>query len=255
MKITKKVLAFLIMTALTISLLAGCADKDTPQPSTTTNNDLTHISGMLVFSANASFNIAYDAVGHVVHIAGLNEEGISLEEEYAYLLGMSCSDAVYELAKTARSDFAPAENLIIKQSLGSHLPDDEFLGTIASKAQAAADDESLKVNVILITAEDLDENGYIGLAMAKNILLSNLGIESPQTLDGYLIPDFNNEYLFYLQADTQVGTFAVNAITGLSRALSEEELRELEGEPDPEFGMPIEEMWSDPENSYDDIQP
>lgn len=231
MKTTKKLLAILMAAAMVLCLLA-CGNEPAEQTGSQDGEALSdpRVYGMLVFSTDASVSINYDSEGLVLGLEGNNAEGIVLVENYEDYLGKSCSDVVTELMNKSAEYATVTQNVIVKQSYGSALPGTNFLENIVSEAQAAADAADVITNVIMITAEDLDENGYISLEMAKTIVLSKLGLESAATFDGDPSPDTNGDYMFYLEEGDVKGTFLLNAITGIVQELSEEDLRLLEGE-------------------------
>lgn len=243
MNTTKKFLAMLMALVMVLGLAAcGQKGKQNSQQNVDTSNS--RIVGMLVFSTEASLNISYNDQGMVLALEGTNAKGIALAEAFPDCVGMTCSDLVVELLKKSASENTLAENVILKQSFGSALPDADFLNTLVSKAQAAADEADIITNVIQIPAENLDENGYINVDAVKTILLNKLSLEKAAILDCVPTPDINGEYMLYVEDGEIVGTFMVNAVTGITRQLTEEELRELEGISGEEE-IPVEEEGID----------
>lgn len=230
MNTTKKILAFLIAVVMVLALAACGEQKPVTSPTGETGNVTDpRVYGMLVFSSEASVNISYDDQGLVLSVEGANTEGTALAESLTDVVGMTCTDLVVDLLKKSAAEGTVTETVILKQSLGSQLPNADFLNTLVSKAQAAADEDSIVTTVIQIPVENLDENGYINLDTAKTLLLQKLGLEKAATLDGAPSPDVDGNYMLYLEEGNIAGTFQLNAVTGSVREMSEDELRELEG--------------------------
>ncbi len=242
MKTTKKILAVLASALMLLGLLAGCGEEKNPAQTnpqdTNTGSSLTE--GMLVFTANASVNISYDAEGLVVSVNGSNAEGIELADNYKDFEGKSCAAVIKDLVTAAVEGGYFTRNVIIKQALGSALPGTNFLDTIYSEAQAAADAADVLATVILVAEEDLDSNGYINLAAAKKILMSDLALATTSVFDGEPAPE-DGAYTFYLEAENVKGFFSVDAVSGVTGKLTEEEVQGIGGET--EETVPTEESY------------
>ncbi len=238
MKMTKKILTILISAVMILGLLAGCTQGEENAPSQTNPQEGTvgtpRTDGMLVFSSDASLNITYDEEGLVISIEGTNAEGISLTDEYTDFLGKSCAAVVKDLVAASINNDYFTKNIVIKQAIGSALPGTNFLDTIASEAQAAADTAEVLATVILISEEDLDADGYIGLATAKKILMSHLGIDTTTVFDGDTSP-IDGTYTFYVDAEAVDGYFSVNAVTGIAATTTEDDIQVQEDMGDETF--------------------
>lgn len=243
MNTNKRFLAILMAVVMVLGL-AACGQKGAQNSQHNGDASNTRVVGMLVFSTDASLNISYNDQGTILALEGTNDEGITLAEAFPDCVGMTCGDLVAELIKKCASQNTLTENVILKQSFGSKLPGADFLNDLVSKAQAAADEANMTTNVIQIPAENLDENGYINVDTAKTILLNKLGLEKAAILDCVSTPDVNREYMLYVEDGEIAGTFMVNAVTGITRQLTEEELRELEGVSGEEE-IPVEEEGID----------
>lgn len=243
MKTTKKILAILLAVTMILAL-AACGKKPVEQTSKPgVDEEDPRMIGMLVFSTEAVVNISYDQEGNVLAMEGHNTEGVDLVGEMSDYEGKPCADIIATLLKSAASKSLVLETVVIKQSFGSNLPNDKFLDDLVSKAQAAADTDNVITNVIAVGTDKLDENGYINLDTAKTILLQKLGLDKASTLDGVPTPDGNGEYMIYLEEGNLTGTFMVNAITGLTRQLTEDELREMEGVGEEDIPADVEENF------------
>ena len=229
MKLIKKLLAILMASIMVFGLLACGQEATTPTNPVSGEEGDPRIAGMVVFSSDASVGINYDAEGMVLSISGISPEGDILAQSVGAVEGLTCSDLVAKLTDESAKQALLSTTVIIKQSFGSALPGSNFLETLVSAIEAAAEEASAIIDVIMISAEQLDENGYINLETSKTIMLSKLGLQSASTFDGTPSPDTNGDYMFYIAEGDLEGTFLLNAVTGLVTELSEEDLRQMEG--------------------------
>lgn len=231
MNTTKKIIAFLIAIVMVVGL-AACSKEPAPvDPTFEGSGEVSdpRVVGMLVFSTDASVNINYDDQGLVISAEAANAEGTALLEAFTDVLGMPCADLVVDMLNKSATDGTLTEVVMLKQSYGSVLPSENFLTDLAAKVQSAADEASMVTTVIQVPVENLDENGYINLDTAKTILLQKLGLEKASTLDGAPAPNSDGNYMLYLEEGDLAATFLLNAVTGIVREMTEDELRELEG--------------------------
>ncbi len=244
MKMTKKILAILLSAVLVLSLLAACSKKEEGPAAQSGNNDSTEAAndvpvGMLVFCTDASLSLQYNAEGIVVSVEANNADGTILLETTDDVVGLSCVDAVAAMTNYAIECGTLSNNLIIKQSVGSNVLSDDFLQTLVEAAEKAAAAQNVTANIIAISVDDLDENGYISVASAKEIVMGLMGVESLDSFDGDDSVDASGEYLFYVTAGDVQTAFVVHGIFGLCTELSEDDLRLQVGEPgepeDPAF--------------------
>ena len=213
----KKILAVLMSSILLLGILAGCNTEQPTGTDATGNGVSTPITaGMLVLNANASVNISYDADGLVLNIEGADNEGSSLAGEYPDYLGKSCSDIICDLiGNSITAGFLNNESnyVMIKQVVGSALPGTTFLETIGKDAEAAIGSAGSNATLILLTEENLDDEGFIDLASAKQLMLGHLGLDSFDSLDGTTAP-LNGLYGFTVTAGDLEGDYIIDAITG-----------------------------------------
>lgn len=213
----KKILAILMSAVLLLGLLAGCGTK-TPDATEDTQPVATPVAaGMLVLNVNGALNISYDSDGLVLNVEGADENGSAIAGEYTDYLGKSCSDVVCDLiANSKLAGFLINEShyAVIKLAVGSALPGATFLETITMNAEAAIANAELTAQLIVLTEENLDEDGYIDLESAKKLLVASQGLESFDTLDGTVTP-INGMYGFSMTAGSLDADFIVDAVTGV----------------------------------------
>lgn len=240
MKTAKKLLAILMAAVLVLGLVA--CNKAPAGQTGNENNEFEdpRMIGMLVFGCEAAVNVSYDNEGMVLAIEAANTEGEILTEGFADVEGKSCADLVAELIDLASKNAQITENVIIKQSFGSEVPNDTFLDSLATSAKDAVAAVGAVTNVVTISAAQLDENGYIGAESVKTIMLNKLGADSASTFSCESSPDINANFLVYIEAGEVRGSFYVNGITGAVAELTEEDLQMLEGNPGEE-NIPYEE--------------
>lgn len=224
----KKILAMLLAALMLLSLLAACSSDiskgDAEIPGGTTEGgesatDTTPFSnGTIVLNAGVAFSILYDAEGLVLGVEGMDEyykDFIDYLYDSSILMGLSCSDAISELIKTCsvKGYLTEVGYVVIKQAHGSQLPGTKFLESIQNAAQKALDVAKIDAALVVITAEQLDANGYIDLATAKVLVEKFVGVESLTNFDGTSEP-VGGVYAFTIGYDDIEENVLVNAVTG-----------------------------------------
>lgn len=225
----KKLLAALLSATLVLCLLAGCGSKPATQTDPKTDNlEITTPipAGMLVLSTEASVKISYDADGMALEVSGVNDHGIVLSDTYTDYLGKSCATVVKELilAASAAGNLSSAvKNIVIKQALGSAVPGAHFLESITTEAIAAAEEVGSSAVVTLIDLSGLNEDGYINLDNAKQLLMNQLGVTALDAYYGADIPS-GDYYICTVEAGGIESSHTIDAVTGLIADASEEDL-------------------------------
>ena len=173
----KKILAILMSAIMLLGLLAGCGAK-APEATEGTNAPVNPVAaGMLVLNVNGAVNVSYDADGLVMNLEGADINGEVLVGEYVDYLGKSASEVICDLitsSKMAGFMLPEVNYVVVKQAVGSALPGATFLETIEKDAEAAIAAAELTAELIMLTEDNLDEDGYINLESAKGILLAAL---------------------------------------------------------------------------------
>lgn len=236
-----KLLAVALSVLLLLGLFAGCNKADSPDTNNTTGTETTapyvnpNAIGMLVLNANGALNIFYDNNGAVVELRGIDDKGNALVESYAEYIGESCADVVSVLITNSinMSDLGQPYYVIVKQSVDSELPTADFMQEIGSTAQATLDEWDSAAKLFVLTKENLDGNGYIDLATARDLALLHLGITEFEIFDGSSVPE-GNSYCFSITWSESEESLEVNAVTGtvlLSADIIIEEDSELSEDP------------------------
>ena len=235
MKMTKKILAILFSAVLVLGLMAACAKNEANNAAQSSNSgteapDNTPF-GMFVFSTDiASVNLQFNAEGVVLSVEGNDADGTALlESAEKDVVGMTCADAVTELTKLAINGGVLTNNLVIKQSVGTEVPSESFMNEMGEAAKKAVSAEGAEANLIVITAADLDENGYISVASAKQIVMGVMGVEELDSFDGDDSVDGSGEYLFYITAGDVQTVYTVHGVYGTCHEMSEDELNNQGG--------------------------
>ena len=213
----KKILAILMSAIMLLGLLAGCGAK-APEATEGTNAPVNPVAaGMLVLNVNGAVNVSYDADGLVMNLEGADINGEVLVGEYVDYLGKSASEVICDLitsSKMAGFMLPEVNYVVVKQAVGSALPGATFLETIEKDAEAAIAAAELTAELIMLTEDNLDEDGYINLESAKGILLAALALDSFDTIDGTVSP-IDGMYGFTITAGMLEGDYIVDAVTAL----------------------------------------
>ena len=139
--------------------------------------------GSLLLSVNPEIEIDYDKNGNVTDVDGLNKDAKALGLKEKDYIGRDCKTVVWELVQkiSAAGYFdktidGHTKNIVIKLDSDSKLPGKTFLKDVQAEADKAISEAKLQNDAIVVTGEDQDQKGHIGLAKAKEIVLSQLDI-------------------------------------------------------------------------------
>lgn len=213
----KKILAIMMAALMLAGLLAGCGDT-TPEATNGAGGEVNTpvAAGMLVLNAAAALNISYDADGLVLNVEGINEGGENLAAEYTDYLGKSCSEAICDLiAASVTAGYLNEEvnYAMIKVAVGSAMPGATFMETIQKDAEGAIANAGSTAALVVLTEENLDDNGYIDLESAKVLVAAYLAVKSLDTIDGTPEP-VNGMYNFRITAGDYADDLIVDGISG-----------------------------------------
>lgn len=237
----KKFFAILLSAVMLLGLLAGCGnDAATPTTSGVNASNPT-AAGLLVLNVNGAVNITYDADGLVMDIEGADDNGAILAGEYSDFLGKSCSEAVCDLIGNSIVQQMMTNEInyvMIKLAIGSSTPGSTFIETIQKDAEEALTTGGSAAKLVVLTTDNLDEQGYIDLDSAKDLALAALALDNFDVLDGTVAP-IEGKYNFAITAGTLEGRYIVDAVTG---TVCEGELDNAEFEEDNLEEDPIEDV-------------
>ena len=147
-------------------------------------------AGTLLLSVNPEIEIDYDKDGKVTDVDGLNKDAKALGLREKDYIGRDCKTVVRELVKkiSAAGYFentidGHTKNIVIKLDPDSKLPGKTFLRDVQAEADKAISEAKLQNDAIVVTGEDQDQKGNIGLSKAKEIVLSQLDIQKADFYD------------------------------------------------------------------------
>ena len=211
----KKSLTLTVSAALMLSLLAGCAVQPTEQASAESN-----AIGTVLLSVNPEIEVEYDKSGLVLEIEGLNEDGKTVVKDVKDYQGKDCRTVVSELVRDIYDDGyfegtvdGHAKNIVLKLEEGSVYVSDEFLRDVADGAREAVQECGIGAKTMTVSEGDLDDAGHIGQNKAKELVLTQLGLENASFRDHeYELDD--GVYEFEFTADGVEYEYEVDARTG-----------------------------------------
>ena len=209
----------LLALALTVSLsatLAACSNT----PQSTASAEDTPALGTILLSVNPEIEVEYDKDGIVLEIEGVNNDGKSVVTDYTDYQGKSCAEVVKELVQEIYDDGyfekqldGHAKNIVVKLEDGSFCPSNDFLEEVANGVRQAVKDFGGKSGTILVDNDDLDNQGLIGIAKARELVLTQLGLTDATFSEGnYDLED--GVYEFEFTANGIEYEYEVDAVTG-----------------------------------------
>lgn len=227
----KKLLALLLAAVMVLGVFAACGKEsgDDATPSTPNYEKVENpdTAGTLTVYAAAAVKVSYGADGLVLSLEGLNDDGKYLEETYAQeLFGSSCTDAVNQIIKESvmKNFMFDTNYVVVKLNKGSALPGTSFLESVQSAAQRGLDTVASDAALVMVSEENLTEDGYIDLVTAKVLVEKFLGIDELDGFDGTDKP-IDGMYAFDVTYGIMQEKVVMNAETG---AVSQGAIEELE---------------------------
>ena len=203
---------------LALSLLAGCGASQTSgaQQSAAESG----AAGTVLLSVNPEIEVEYDNGGLVLEIEGVNDDGKTVVAGFDDYKGKDCRTVVKELVKEiyASGYFnstvdGHAKNIVLKLEEGSAYPDDDFLEEVAEGVREAVKTCGIPSETMTVQEDDLDDKGRIGKDKAKELVLSQLGLNAASFNDHeYELDD--GVYEFEFSANGVEYEYEVDARTG-----------------------------------------
>ena len=208
---SKKMLSVLLVLALSLCLFAGCGND---QPGTNAEEDSGKPAdvGMLVFNANAAVEICYNAEGLVYSLNGLDENGMLISDRMGKYIDQPCASVLKDLADLCiAAEFLTEETpaIILKQGIGSFLPEEDFLHNISVDLRNLVE----SVPVIIIPENRLNSNGFINFETAKELVANYLDLEVGDNITGDS-EAIQGLYAMSLSSSQHVFLYTVDATTG-----------------------------------------
>lgn len=225
----------LCLACLMVLSLAACGEKDAEKKPAAKDPSVIVSSAPCVLQilTDADVSVAFDENGKA--LAAVANDAVS-DKAVCDVAGKKGSEAV-QAVLTAMVDnnyMIDTTYAIIRQMPGTVVPDGEFLDTIAADAKELLKDKP----VILISAADMDDDGYCSVEIAQEILEAYLPssskvIASSVMIDGcYTMSVEENDTL----VDYVVSAF--NGSVGLYNDLNPEQLPEDEMVPEDQQFVP-----------------
>ena len=236
----KKILALVLSLVLVLGLFAGCGEDildgitggNNAANSNSTNkgnfSDSTigngggdevsspNVIGMLVLNVNGAVNISYNSAGNVVNMEGANDNGSVLSNEYENYLDKPCSEVICNLiANSKQAGFLTEEvnHIVIKQAKGSTSPAENFLEALKVDAEVALADAGSAAKLVVLSTDNLDEQGWINLESAKALALAYLVTDTFDLFEGSEAP-IDGSYGFHVTVGAIDEKLIVDAVTG-----------------------------------------
>lgn len=252
----KKILAILLVMTVLLGLFAGCGKSETPDGSSPAGaaSDNKEVAGMLLLNVGGAVEIMYNSDGAALRVDGYGENGTAIAGAVDYegaIIGASCVEAVGIVAQKAMDAGYindDTKTVLIKQVIDSALPEEDFLNKCVAEMEKRVPD----ANVFLATEKELDNNGYLALGAAENLLKLHLSMSGDVTFDGPLTPLAGKYYLSTQYQETVV-YYVVDATDGSIVSCTAEDYKTIieQGVPSVEIeqGNMMEEAV-DPENTF-----
>ena len=214
----KSMMTALTAAALAAALMVGCAAA--PAASSASSAPAGRAVGTVLLSVNPEIEVEYDGEGLVLEIEGINDDGKSVVSGYTGYQGKKCEDVVSELVQKIyeagyfqKTVDGHVKNIVVKLEEGSAYPDNEFLEEVAEGVRKAVNSCGITSSAMTVDEDDLDDNGYIGLEKAKDLVLSQLGLKEASFTDReYELDD--GVYELEFTANGIEYEFEVNAVNG-----------------------------------------
>ncbi len=263
-------LSKLILAALTATLtvsMASCAQnavsESSLQPESVEQQQVVSAAGTLLLSVNPEIEVEYDKQGLVLEIEGLNDDGKSVISQYQDYQGKACAEVVRELVQQIHQGgyfenqlAGHTRNIVVKLEDGSVCPNGEFLEEVADGVREAVNQIGISSVPMMVGTDDLDDQGRIGTAKARELALNQMGLTDAVFSEGeYELDDGIYELEF--TADGVEYEYEVDAITG--KVLEADYDRNDDwhawnddDQYDDDWDDQYDDDWDDEDDQYDD---
>ena len=256
----KKILAIILSVVMVLCLFAGCSketakkapsggESTAPSGDTKPGETDKNVTGSLLVNVNAAVTLTYDKTGMVLEIKAANDEGENLLATYTEdYTGYSCADVVGKIIKDCHAiNQGNTYGVVIKQNKGSANPEDKFMEKLKAAAEEDLKQIQSKAALVVLSADELQGEGFIAPKDAKLLVQSFLGAE---VLDGFVGGDqpINGYYSFVVTFDGEEEVVHVNATTG-SVGQGAMDDGNVEEDPEEEYKDPKEEAMDATEPS------
>lgn len=184
----KAMLAGLGLCTALAAALSGCGGTEQiAAVSAGSTAPVASVAGSILMSVNPEIEIDYDKSGHVLEVEGVNEDGKRVVSDYTGFEGRPTDEVMAELvAEIDRDGYfdnglgGRDKNIVLKVADGSTYPTDNFIERVAESVRASVSDRGGASRAYSIERDDLDDQGYIGIEAAKQLVLGQLGIDPAQ---------------------------------------------------------------------------
>lgn len=170
--------------ALSLILLAGCGTPSAGTPTAADPEAKTKAAGTVLLSVNPEIEVEYDDNGLVLEVDGQNDDGRAVADRYTGYQGRPCDEVVNELVEEiyeagyfSQPVGGHTKNIVLKLEEGSAYPGDDFLDGMAQGVRETVQQIGVDSKAMTVEEKDLDSKGYIGLDKAKELVLSQLGLD------------------------------------------------------------------------------
>lgn len=217
-----KLLSVVLAATIGTAILGGCVaeSENANRPSESTAITAGLAGGKLLISVNPEIEIEYDKKGVVVEIEGVNDDGKEIVAKYSDFDGKDCETVVNEIVKLIydagyfeTTVAGNTRNIVVKLEEGSYYPKDKFLENVAQGVRDTVQMLEIDSEPMLVKDTDYNQNGYIGLDKAKEIVLAQVGLDEASFVDKeYELDD--GRYEFEFTANGVEYEFEVDARSG-----------------------------------------
>lgn len=242
MKTTRRIFV-LFLVALMVLGLAACK-KDKEAAGDLSAKELVHSAPLkLQLLMDAEVSIGIDEDGNALAIIGNNEKGIEAAELCDDVVGKTGAEAVkMVLTVIQENDLVIGMNyVIIRQEPETVLPSEDYLQIIGDAAKEALGG----MPAIVISAADMDIDGYFNAEIAKQILQVHLGSEAKILNAGVMI---DGCYIISCLEDDVQYDYSVSAYSG-AVALADELASDVPPVDPEEDQIPPEQQFIPPSDA------